>query len=99
MHVSKNPQSVGEHLQFRLKRSFASDEKFRFGIVFLKNRKSAQARGNAFLRNQPARLHDSPFSVARRPPIYERKFIERDTSAIDPQFFRRATQLDQSVSQ
>src|SRR6266481_5758451 len=99
MYVSKDPQSVGKHLQFWLERSFASDEKFRFGIVFLKNRKSAQARRNALFRNQPARLHDSPFSVGRWLSVHEWKFIERDTSAIDSQLFRRATQANQSVSQ
>src|SRR4029434_1891294 len=99
MYIFKNPQSVGKHLQFRLERSFASDEKFRFGIVFLKNRKSAQARRNTLFRNQPARLYDSPFSVARWLSIHEWKFSERDTSAIDSQFFRRAAQADQSVNQ
>ena len=87
------------HLQFWLERSLASNVKFRFGIVFLKNRKSAQARRNALFRNQPARLDDSPFSPARWLPIDEWKFIERDTRAIDSQFFRRTTQVDQSVYQ
>src|SRR5262249_4575118 len=98
MYISKNTQPVGEHLQFWLKRSFAGYEKFRFGIVFLENRKGAQARRNAFFRNQPAGLHDSPFSIARQLSIHEWKFIEWDTRAIDSQFFRWATQMDQPVN-
>src|SRR6266481_3144994 len=99
VYVSKNPQSICEHLQFRLERSFAGNEKFRFGIILLENCKSSQARCNAFFRNQPARLHDSPFAIARRLPVHKWKFIKRDTSAIDSQFFRRTTQADQSVNQ
>src|SRR5262245_32737706 len=99
MHISENPQSIGEHLKLWLERSFASDVKFRFRIVFLKNRKSAQACREAFFRNQPARLYDSPFSIRRRLPVDKWKFIERDPGAIDPQLFRWAAQVDQSVNQ
>src|SRR4030095_7978103 len=99
VYVSKNSQSIGEHFQFWLEWSFAGNEEFRFGIVLLKNRKGAQACRNTLLRNQPARLHDSPFAIARRLPVHEWKFIERDTGAINPQFFRRTTQVDQPVGE
>src|SRR5262245_52214888 len=56
MHISENAQSFSEHLQLRLKRSLASDKKFRLGIVFLKNGKRPQAGGNALFRDQTARL-------------------------------------------
>src|SRR5207244_7853610 len=51
VYIPENAQPSGKHFQFRLQRSFASDKKFRARIVFLKNRKSAQARRNTFLRN------------------------------------------------
>src|SRR5919109_5116665 len=82
VYVSKNSQSIGEHFQFWLQRSLAGNEEFCFGIVLLKNRKCAQARCNTLLRNQPARLHHSPFAIARRLPVHEWKFIKRDSSAI-----------------
>jgi hypothetical protein len=54
---------------------FTSDEKFRFGIVLLKNRESSQARGDTFFRNQPARLDDSPFAIWRLLSVHEWKII------------------------
>src|SRR5207244_5886408 len=67
--------------------------------VLLKNRKGAEASGNAFLRNQPARLDDSPFTICGRLSIDKWKLIQRDASAIDAQFFRRTAQLDQPFNQ
>src|SRR5205814_5906036 len=99
VYVSKNPQSICEHFQLWLERSFAGNEKLRFRIVLLKNRKGTQARCNSLFRNQPARLHHPPFAIARRLPVHEWKFIDRHTSAIDSQFFRRTAQVNQPVNQ
>jgi hypothetical protein len=32
-------------------------------------------------------------------PVYERKFFERDTCAIDSQFFRRTPKLRETIGQ
>src|SRR5215471_4983614 len=99
MHVPENAQSACEHFQFWLQRAFASDEKFRAGIVLLKNCKSAQAGGHAFLWNQSACLDYFPFPVSRRFSIDKGEFIERDSSAIKAQLFGGASQLGQSFGE
>src|SRR5690348_2549121 len=73
VHIAGNSQSAGEHFQFVLQWSFSSDKKLRARIIFFEHRKSAKARGDAFLRNQSARLDDFPFAVTRRLSIYEWK--------------------------
>src|ERR1051325_7430091 len=99
MHVARNSQTGSEHLQFRLERSLAGNEKFSARMVFFENGEGAQAGGDAFFRNQSAGLHHPPAAVRRRLPVHHRKFIERNTGAIDAELLRRTTELREAIGE
>src|ERR1043166_3635071 len=99
MHVARNSQSGRKHLQFRLQRSFAGNEKFGARMVLLENGECAQTGGDAFFRNQPAGLHDAPAAVRRRWSIHHRKFVQWNTGAIDAQLLRRTTELGETIGE
>src|SRR5215472_9329366 len=99
MHVSGNAEPTGKHLQLRLQRSFAGDQKLRAGIILFKNCESAQTGCDAFFRDQTASLDHFPFAVARQFSVKKWEVIEGNPRPIDAQLFRRTPQLGQPFSE
>ena len=66
-------------------------------MVLFENGKCPQTRRHAFFGDQAARLHHFPAAICRRLSIYEWKFVQGNACAIDPQFFRRATHLNETI--
>ena len=66
MHLRSNPELLGQFFEVRLQRTFAGDDELGLRKFLLENREGAERRGDAFLRNQPARLQQSPVAVGRR---------------------------------
>ena len=99
MHVVGNAEPGRKHLQLGLQRALAGNEEFGIWKISFENREGAQTRGHAFFWNQPARLHDSPAAIWWCLSFHQRKFIQRNTGAVDSQFFARTTKLHESIGE
>src|SRR5258707_4420828 len=99
MHFPSNAELLRERLQFRLQRPLARDDEFGFGKFPRKDRKCTNGRSDAFLVDQPASLQDLPVAVGWKFPRHRGKIAERNSGAIDSNLLRRATALDQAISQ
>src|SRR6266404_8509112 len=99
MHVLGNAEPGRKHLQLGLQRALAGNEELGIGKILFENGERAQARGYTFFGNQSARLHDSPAAIWRCLSFHQRKFIQRNTGAVDSQFFARTTKLHESIGE
>jgi hypothetical protein len=96
MDVIPDPELRGKRFQRRLQRPFARDQQFRPGIIPMEKGESAQAGCKPFFWNQAAGLEKFPAAFPRRLPPQGRKLRERNSGAIDPDFLRRTTELDEA---
>src|SRR5437870_8103834 len=99
MHFPSDAELLREPLQFRLQRPLARNDEFGLGKLPGKNRKSTNGRSDTFFLDQSAGLHDLPAAVGWKFPRYHRKFVDRNSGAIDADLFRRATEFDQTIGE
>ena len=99
MNFAGDAQLFRQFFQVRLQRTFAGDDQLGVGKFFLKNGESAKRRGDAFLGNQSAGLHESPAPFLRGIAADKGKFVQRHSGPIDAQTFGRATESQQPFGQ
>src|SRR5204862_7453033 len=87
-----DPQLLRQLLQMRLEWALARDDQLCVRQFLLENREGAQRSRHPFFRDQAADLHETPAAVDRRIAPDERKFVERNTGAIDAEPLRRAAE-------
>src|SRR3954469_25144185 len=83
MNLANNAEFFRQLLEVRLERPLAGDDQFGIRKFLLENCESAEGSRDTLLRDQPARLHETPAAVDRRIAANKWKFVERNTGAID----------------
>ena len=76
--VKRAPRSFNSRvsfLKFVEQWSFAGNRQRRISDIDPENCESAKGNWQTFLLDQPAGLHKSPFTVVRKAPFAERKFL------------------------
>src|SRR4030095_1450357 len=90
---------VGERLQFLELRPFTGNGESRGWKFFPESGKRLQSRFQSFFFNQPTRLQQSPLAVVGQRTFAKRKISQRNSSALNFDFLRRATEIDPRLPQ
>src|SRR5205823_2193664 len=99
MNFAGDAQLFREFFQVRLERTFAGDDQLGVGKFFLENGEGAKRRGDAFLRNQAAGLHESPAPILRGIAADKRKLVQGNSGPVDAQALGRTAKSEQSFRQ